>query len=881
MSRLKRFVRRLARFARPTGAERDLTREIDSHLALLEDDFRRRGLSPDDARAAARRAFGGVEQVKEIHRDARSFSWLEDARRDTGYAVRTLVKAPTFTAVAILTLALGIGAVTVIYSLLRNVLLDPFPYVHSDRMVDILLRDASGRPLRGPTFGAAEFLDYQEQATVFEDVIGTSVDYMHWVTETGSERLAVGWMTPNGFDFLGVRPLFGRAFDASDAAPDAPRVAVMNHRAWMTIFGGDRGVLGRTLVVNGEPLTIVGVMPPRFEWNVADLWIPGTLDRAGDPRLARNNMAFQARLRRGVSIAEAEAQLAVIAARRATVRPQDYPPHSRMQVITVIDWVVGRFRGVLYTLFGAVSLLLVIACCNVANMLLARATAREREITIRAALGATRSRIVRQLLAEGAILAAGGALAGCLVAYGGIGALARLMPRQGIPWETELRLDTPVLIFSLATAVFATFAFALFPALHCARRELMGAANSTGRSGTAGRRQTRMRSGLVIAEVALSIVLLLGAGVLMRSFITLVTVDLGFNPRNLLLTNLSFPPADPNAPPDRSGFYRSIVDRLHAVPGVQSVAVSRGMISGSDTALEIPGSSQGPGSAQVQFCSEDYVEVLGLRLVAGRQISALEVKSKHHVALVTETFVARYFKGTDPLGQIVRLPPLARPPISLEDPTLTIVGVVSDVRNLGPREPPAPQMYVPYTLRRGSTFSILTRTSIDPARVAPSIRAEIQALDRLVAVVPSLTGEDVLDRGLYAQPRFSLIVLGMFACTGVVLVALGVYGVLAYTVSQQRQEFAIRMALGGDRRHVLGHVFAIGLKLVGIGIVVGVAAGLATNRLLVNQLLNTSPNDPATVAAVVIVVCAIGLLACWVPARRAISVEPIAALRHE
>ena len=884
MSRLRRFGLRLLNVVRPGRAERQLAREVESHLALLQEQFERRGLSPDEARRAARRAFGGIDQAKEVQRDARSFRWIDDARRDVGYGLRTLRRTPTFTIVAIVTLGLGIGSVTVIYSLLRNVLLDPFPYPEESRMVDVLLRDASGRIIRGPYFPAQEFLDYQEQTQAFEDVVGTSMESMHWIGDAGAERLMIGWMTPNGFTFLGVPPLIGRVFGAADAAPDAPRVGVMNYRTWMRLFGGDPSVVGRTLVLNGEPRTVIGVMPPRFEWNVADLWIPGALSRADDPTLARGQRAFQARVRRGVSLEEAEAQLNVIAARRATEHPNDYPPRSHLQVITVIDWVVGRFRAVLYTLFAAVSLLLVIACCNVANMLLARATAREREITVRAALGASRPRIVRQLLAESALLAIGGAMAGCLLAYAGIAALARLMPRQGIPWETQVRLDRPVLFFALATAALATFIFGLFPALHSARRELMSAANSTGRSGTAGRRQTQLRGGLVVAEVALSIVLLLGAGVLMRSFINLARVDLGLDPRNIVVTDVAFPVGPPGSVDDRREFYRNAQDRLRTVPGVRSVAISTAYVpfGGFSSVLDVGNSASAPPvSGSVQLVSETFQDTAGFRLVNGRAMSELEVKAAHKVAIVNETFVKQILNGTEPLGRTVRLPRLATFPVPVLDPAFTIVGVVSDVANRGPQETPAPQVFVPYTLRRAAAFSIWIRTTGDSARVIPAVRSEIQSLDRQAAVIQPSRLEDVLDARVYAQPRFSLIVLGMFAGTGLLLVALGVYGVLAYTVSQRSQEIAIRMALGGERGHVLRLVFRMGLQLVGVGLLVGLAASVATNRLLVNQLWNTSPHDPLTLVSGVVVIVVIGLCACCVPAMRAMRVEPIAALRHE
>ena len=470
------------------------------------------------------------------------FQWIEDLYRDLVYGIRTLVRTPGFTAVAITTLALGISAVTVIYSVVRNVVLDPFPYTRSERLVNVVLKDASDRIVRGPYFSASEFLDYQEQTTaVFEDVVGTSRDSAFWIRDGGTERLDVAWMTANGFAFLGVPPLIGRTFDASDTAPGAPRVAVMGHRAWIRLFAGDPGVLGRTMVLNGEAWTVVGVMPPRFEWNIADLWLPADLERGADPRTARGFRAFQAHLRPGVTAKEAEAQLNVVGSRRAAEYPKDYPPNYRFEVISVIDWVVRDFRGVLYTLFGAVSLLLIIACCNVANMLLARATVREREFGIRVAIGASRTRIVRQLLVESALLAFGGLVAGCLLAYAGVQALAGFMPRQGVPWETQIRLDQPVLLFAAIAAAVATVGFGVFPAVQSARRDVLAGTSIGGRT-TAGRRQTRMRGGLVVAQVALSMILLLGAGLLMRSFAKLVGVDLGVDPRNVLITGVGFAP---------------------------------------------------------------------------------------------------------------------------------------------------------------------------------------------------------------------------------------------------------------------------------------------------------------------------------------------------
>jgi putative ABC transport system permease protein len=885
MENLRRALLRLLTVFRHGRSERELGREVDAHLVELQREFERRGLSPEDARLAAKRSFGGVEQVKEQQRDARSFRWLEDLWRDIGYGIRTLARTRGFTITATVTLALGISAVTVIYSVLRNVVLEPFPYSRSDRLVNVLIRDASDRQVRGPYFPAEEFLFYQQQATVFEDVVGTSRDSMLWQGDNGPERFDVAWMTPNGFDFLGVKPMLGRVFDASDTAPDAPRVAVMCHRAWVRSFGADPGVLGRTLVLDGTAWTVIGVMPPRFEWNIADLWLPAVMNPADDPRTPRGTRAFQAHLRPGVSPREAEAQLTVIGARRAREFPNEYPPQSRFQVIKVIDWVVRDFRGVLYTLFGAVSLLLIIACCNVANMLLARATIREREIAIRAAIGASRSRIVRQLLVESALLAAGGLIAGSLMAYGGIQALAQLLPPGGgVSWETQIRLDRPVLVFAIIVAAASTFGFGLFPALQSVRRDIAAGTNVAGRM-TAGRRQTRMRSGLVVAQVALSIVLLLGAGLLMRTFVKLIGVDLGFDPKRVLIAGVAFPPRQTMTPDNQRHIYRQIVERSASVPGVRSVALAHGFppFGGQMMSpLEVPGVALEPSAqALLLFCSENLPGLLGIPMVKGRGFSTLDTEQARQVVVVNETFARRYFGSEDPLARVIRLPRLTTLPRPITDPTFEVIGVMRDVANSGPRDLPAPQVLLPFTLRLPSGYALVVRTTDEPLRAVNALRREIQVVDAQVALADPITLERRIQMNFYARASFSLLVLGIFAGTGAVLVALGIYGVLAYTVSQQTREIAIRLALGGESGDVIRMIVRFGLQLVAAGLVIGLAISVATNRLLTTQLWNTSPNDPVTFAVVVLLIAIIGALACWIPARRAVRVQPMIALRHE
>jgi len=886
MWRLRLLLLRLVNTFRRGRAEQQLSREIEAHLAILEEDYRRRGLSPEAARLAARREFGGVEQAKEVQRDARTLRWLADAWRDVQYAVRTLSRAPGFTIVAIVTLGLGIGAATVIYSVVRNVVLDPFPYAHSDRLVDVVVRDASNNLFRG-ALPPGEFLDYLEQSDVFEDVAGANGQSMHLLSEAGAERVSVVLVTPNTFTFLGVPALLGRTFGPADAAPDAPQVAVLNHRTWVTRFGGDREMVGRTVTLDGVPRTIVGIMPPRFEWHVGDFWIPSPISRVAMPGDQPTTRWFQARLRPGVTIEAAEAQMNVIARRRAAAFPTDYPEKGRVQVITIIDWVVGKFRQTLYTLFAAVGLLVVIACCNVANMLLARATARERELTVRVALGASRSRIIRQLFIESGVLAAGGTAIGVALAYGGISALAGVMPRSGVAWEVQLRLDQPVLLFALLTATCATLTFGLFPAFAATRRDLVGALNSAGRSNSSGPRQTRMRSGLVIAEVALSVILLLGAGLLMRTFVSLVGVDLGFNPRNLFTANVSFPAGQAPLGDAKQQFYSNALHRIRTIPGVLSASVSSSVppFGGYRIGLVIPGVAlPANSSTNLYFCSEDFVGTLGLRLVAGRMLSATDVGSARKVALINETLATRYFGEPRPVGRTIQLPRLAASPVGVADPSFEVIGIVQDVRNQGIRDTAYPQAYLPFTVPAFSNFNLLVRTAGEPMAIAEPVRRELRALDSRAAFSQPISVETQMVAVFHARPRFNALILGIFAGTGLVLITLGIYGVVAYTVSQQTRQIAIRMALGGERRHVLRMVLRGGLTPVAIGLVGGVGAGLLTNRLLEragDALWQVTPYDPVTIGTTIALVVAIGICACCVPAWRAMRVEPVAALRQE
>lgn len=855
--------------------------ELHFHLRERVDDLVDSGISRAEAERRARVEFGGIEITKDHCRDARGIRLMDDMRQDLRYAWRTLVKSPAFTTVAILTLALGIGAVTIIYSIVYNVVIDPLPYKDADRLVNVFVQDAQSSSVR-TAFPVAEFLDLRDQSRVFEDVVGTLGQGMRYETRDSVAYLRAVWVTPNFFDFMGLEPLLGRTITAEDGNPGAAQVAVLRYRAWLAYFGGDPGVIGKTVILNGESRTIIGVMPKRFTWHAADLWIPGPLDlsAANAQRTFRN---FQARLRKGVTSEEAEAELNVIAARRARDHPKEYPQKFRIRVVNIIEFTVGPFTAVLYTSLAAVGLLLLIACCNVANMLLARATTREREMMIRVALGAGRARLLRQLMVESLLLASSGAALGCLVAYVGIGALVARLPQGPLPGEVDIALNAPVLFFSLIATAVSALLFGITPSLYAARRDLVDGLKAAAPAIATGR--GTLRNGLVVAEIALSLVLVLSAGLLMRSFLSVLHVDPGFRPDNLLVVAVAFPPQRYTTPPERQRFYQESLQRIGSLPQVIAAAATSGIppfTGGPPSTIEIPGATmQGRPTASVQLCTADYFRALQIPFIRGSGFSDLTTDEKPRVAVINETLERLYFSGQDPLGKRLTLVPATEPADPMRDGVFEIVGVVKDVKNTGLRDPAEAQVYLPWSgVARGSPV-LIVRTTVAPTNSVADIRRELTLVDRQVAILQARPLTEELDRLYYAEPRFSLLVLGLFAIAGTLLVAIGVFSVMGYTVSRQRKEIAVRMALGASRADVFRVVMRRGAQLIIVGGVVGAVTSLATNRLLMNQLWNVSPYDPLTLAAAMSLIAIIALAACYIPARRAMLVDPIGALREQ
>ncbi len=805
---------------------------------------------------------------------------------DVRYAARGLRKQPTFAALAILALALGIGSATTMFSVIHGVLVDPYPmYAHIDRLVQVEVRDPA-KPRTGGRgyFQVPEFLDYQAQVHSFEDVIGGAFEDQLYTTAEGTEQFDGGLMTPNNFEFMGVRAALGRTFTPEDARPGAPPVFIMNHKLWAGRFGSDPSLVGKTFVLNGVPTTLVGVMPQRFFKLGADLYKPVVLDRA-DPVQSRQYFRLQARLRPGVTLEQAEAEVALVAQRIAKLYPDNYPKVFTVKVLRWADSIVGQFKTTLYTLAAAVALLLLISCSNVANMLLARAAAREKEMAVRASLGASRGRLVRQLLVESVLLAAAGAALGCVFAHFGLKALVAAIPEGLIPREAVIQINVPVLFFSLAAAVLTAVVFGLVPALQTARQDIVDPLRDSGKGTSGGFRRRRLSNALVVAEVALSLVLLTGAGLLMRSFVNLTTADLGLDPEHVLFARVPLPKGRYDTREAKQQFFDPLLARVKALPGVVSAAAGSmlppyGGLSGE---IEVAGTThEDKWRSMFELCSEGYFTTLRMKLLRGRLLSGDDVAQARRVAVVNRTFVDKYLGTADPLGRSVRFKLLETvKPGAIENAVFEIVGVVADAKNRGIQETPDPQAFLPYTVTGAFPRALLVRTAGPPAAMAETVRREVWNVDRGVAVTMMGAVTEYLRRFSYAEPRLGLVILSVFAVLGMALVAIGVYSVIAYTVARQTHDIGIRMALGAERAHVLRMVLGMGSRLVGLGLAIGFVVSLAATRVLSSQLWGVAPHDPLTLASVIVVVAIAGAAACVFPARRATRVDPMVALRYE
>jgi putative ABC transport system permease protein len=808
--------------------------------------------------------------------------------QDIRFALRNLRKSPSFAIIAAITLALGIGASTAIFSVIENVLMEPFPYTDAPRLVSVQIHDTErNEPGGRAAFSGPEFLDYVAQNHSFDRVIANANLDVLYRSGEGTERFSGNYITPGTFEFLGMPVLLGRVAQPADYEPGAPPVFVMRYKVWISRFSADPAIINKTFVLNGTQTTLIGIMPPRFGWGDADLWIPQKPSHAAAQQ--RNGFPMfwflLGHLKPGMSIREAESDLTVVAKNLATVYPKDYPKKFSVQIETLTNLVVGRFRTTLYIVLAAVGLLLLIGCGNVANLLLARATTREKEFAIRAALGAGRWRIIRQLLVESFLLAVSGAVLGALMAWGGLRGLVALMPQQIIPAEAVIRLNLPVLAFTLAVAVLTAIVFGLAPALQVVRRDLNDPLRDSGKGTAGGSAHGRLRNAVVVLEVAVSLTLLVAAGLLMRSFVALRDVHLGLQPDHIFVVRLPLPEDRYKTSDQLAGFFRPLLNRLKAVPGIVAATETSTLppYGGIPSDIEIPGKTHSEKwNALFQLCSEDYFPVLKIQFIDGRPFTEAEVEGKRKLAIVNQTFAHKYLLNENPMGQRVRIASLAEIfPDKLADPWFEIIGVVADVKNNGLQDPVQPEIWVPYTMTGSAARGLLVRTGPDPMTMVNAIRHEIWATDSNVALTFTGTLEGFIASFSYAGPRFGFLLMTVFGSIGLVLVTIGVYSVLAYTTARRTHEIGIRMALGAEKRDVLRLVIRMGVALVGGGIVLGIIASLAVARVIATQLWGVSAYDPITLSSVAMLLLLTGIVACWIPARRASRVDPLIALRYE
>jgi predicted permease len=862
-------------------AEDELEEEIRSHLELEEAEKIEAGLEPQEARYAARRAFGSVVSAKEKTRSEWGFESVLNIWQDLRYGARMLLKQPGFTLTAVLTLGLGIGANTAIFSIVNAVLLRPLAYEAPERLVIIQERDGGG----GFSPSYPNFVDWRAQNTAFAAVAAVRGNESFNFTGAGEpERLQGRLASPEFLPALGVEPILGRNFVADDDHPGAAPVALLSYGFWQRRFGNDQSIIGKQLTLNQQSYTVVGVTPANFQYGTdADVTVPFGLqaerfkNRGRDP-----GTDVVARLKPNVSLQQAETDLNMVAARLE----EQYPTTNkgrRVLLTPLHERVVGDVRRPLLILLGAVGLVLLIACANVANLLLVRASSRQREMAVRVALGASRATIIRQLLTESVLLAALGAALGILLAYWGTSLIAGQLP-DGIPRLQDAGVDAPVLVFTLAVSLLTGLLFGLAPALQASRPNLTEGLKE-GERGSSGRRQS-LRSVLVIAEIALTLTLLVGAGLLIQSFWRVLQVDPGFNPRNLLTMQISINAANGQQNGQQvANFIGQLQQNVRRLPGVTSVAVSNGIPFGSTNfppfLIEGRPETGGKPSGLRYHVSPDYFKTMGIELIRGRLFTAADTPQTPIVIVIDEVLAQRYFSNEDPLGQRLKA--------SSSAPGYEIVGIVrhAEPNSLDAQGPTPAQFYfnfdqipverVPGYVRR---LNLLTRTTVEPLSLVSAVRGQVAALNKDQAVFNVRTMEQAVFQSI-APRRFSMLLLSVFAVVALALASIGIYGLLSYAVAQCGREIGVRMALGASSKDVLKMVIGQGMKLAFIGVALGLLASVALTRTMKSLLFGVSTTDPATFVAIALLLVLVALLACFVPARRATKVDPMVALRFE
>jgi putative ABC transport system permease protein len=853
--------------------EEELHAELRGYAEMLSDENVRKGMNLQEARRAALLQVGGIEQVKEQVRSERAGAAIETVFRDVRYGARTLAKSPGFTFVAVLTLALGIGANTAIFSVVDAVLIHPLAYPGADRLMWIDTLNPRFQFLTESSY--VDFRDWQRQTTTFESMTAFTGD---GATITGggpAEVVPAADVTRSFFHVFGTPPALGREFAADEFHPGTQRPVVIGYGLWQRRFGGMPGILGKPIRLDLQDYTVVGVMPRGFAYPyAAEIWKPLVLPDDEGHR-ANWSVHVVGRLKEGKTREQAQAEMSAFAERFARLYPQSIPG-IRQHVVSLKQHLVGDFQFALLVLQGSAAFVLLIACANVANLLLGRTAARQREISLRGALGAGRGRIFRQLMTESLLMSLLGGGAGILLAYAGLGSLLALAPAD-VPGLESATLHVPALIFALAVAIGAGLLFGAAPGTAAWKHVPARALQEGSSRGSVGRTTSGLRAALVCAEVALALTLSVGAGLFLMSLLRLMAVNPGFQPRNVLSFSVELPGDKYPKVQDQERFFHEFRERLAALPGVNAVAVisplpfSGGWGQGSFSVEGQPlADPHHPPMANDFTVGPDYFQVMRIPLLAGRGFTDADNSRSPAVVIIDEVLARTFFPDRSPIGQRLGQPKEWR----------TIVGVVGHVSNMGLDQAAGPEIYTPFAQAPGGFSSFVMRTSGPPAELAQTVRQIMASIDGDIPVTDMLPMDQRVSRSLIA-PRFRTILLGLFGALAFLLAALGIYGVLSYSVAQRTREIGIRLALGALPRRVMRQVILEGVRLAALGEGIGVVLSLGLARLVSSLLFHTAATDLSSVMAIALVLAAVAVLACYFPARRATHVDPLAALRHE
>jgi putative ABC transport system permease protein len=895
MRGMRAWYLRFAALFRKEWQDRELSEELESHLDMHIEDNLLAGMKPAEARRQALIQLGGMEQTKEQYREQRGIPALETVLQDLRFALRLLRKSPGFTMVALITLALGIGANTAIFSVVNAVLLQPLPYPESDRIVQ-LMRSFPERNF--PSISISKFMVWRNQTQVFQDIAAFDHDATDNLTEGDRpEEVAVIHASAGYFAVFGAPVAIGRTFTADEDRPGGPHVVVISNGLWRSRFGGDPGLVGKTISLGGGPYEVIGVLGSIFALDPpADLWLP--LEADPNSSSQAHSLRAVARLRPGVTISEAQAAMKLAAEefRRKFPVTGLMGPNETSTAIPLRDVVVGDVRPAMLVLLGAVGLVLLIACANMANLLLARATLRSREIAVRTALGAGRRRIVMQLLTESILLSLGGGALGLVFGYFGVRAMLAInpgnIPRIG-QHGSGVALDWRILVFTLFVSVLTGILFGVLPTFHATRADLTSALNEGGARSGAGLHQQKSQSVLVITEIALAVVLLIGATLLIRTFAALRTVDPGFELHSILtmqmtLTGPRFEKVSGIAQLAREG-----EQRIRSIAGAEAAALTDSVpLKWDDDLLFVinahpPTDQLFSGDAQYRIVSPGYFDTFRIPLLRGRLFTDRDDSGSAHVVLINETMAKQFWPQSDPVGELITMGILMGP--EFVEPPRQIIGVVGDVRDIGLNSSPEPTMYVPIPQISDGLIAILShrwsvtwavRTKVAPYSLSANIQRELRAASGGLPLAHIRTMEQVAKEST-ARNEFNMTLLSIFAGIALLLAAIGIYGVMAYSVQQRTQEIGIRMALGAQPGDVLRMVLRHGLLLCLVGIAVGISGAFAVIHLMKSLIFGVSPTDPVTFVSVAILLAGVAFFACWIPARRASRVDPMVALRHE